>query len=784
MARSPVPVQIIGPAGDAIPGAEITLKDRDSGSASTHFSAESGGTSSSAVITTDALGETGRWATPGRYKIDISPPSPNPLGLSSRTDVPIDIASGLDIDDSATITHTISGSVLTFAVGAGSITGTHIATTAEPQMTALSFGIAPTSVNAITIRTSASRTGGVHVSGPGQGTFDYGAAITSDHNHTLINTTGYRGLWAKKVVRGAGAVGGAPLVTGAWIVIEDDDDVQLRSIQSVANGTPGILETTTVHTFAEGERVAVQQCTNASYNGIWTVGTPGQGLDGTHVPLVGTSGLGTAGAAGQIGNAPTLTGLVVQSGLRVERTSMLYSAGSVNSDDFSHITASNSGTAMAGGGFLLGSPTNDSSFIDSDPLGGPYTKGPAYWSGFPIEGSVRWAYGFGASYSAPVKFTEAVLDTRRGEQVTGANAIWLRNGHTIVSTTAAGGELSAAHLLSLDTSDQVRLAASGNNVVSDSPLFTITAAASAGLTAQSTSNSTTATLAAKGKTSGGVVVWGLLEANSSNVAIGSTSNHAVFFRQNAAAVFRLNLSGHMQTESGKRIGIGVDPTAALHFVAGTTAADGIAFGSDVTLYRIDVDSLKTDDVFLVNRNGMTGAGGGGTGGVGLSTLGRIDVTRASGTGDAFRGYVDTDTQPRLTLTFSSPGVGLNLGAGGSTAPDTNLYRSASQVLKTDVSFHVGFDFRHLGTNVGFYNVAAVPRPAAYTQTYSTADRTLGAYTADVESTAYTGAADGEAKLADLNALRVAVENLRLFVEDAVQQHNSMLDDLQAVGLLQ
>lgn len=86
--------------------------------------------------------------------------------------------------------------------------------------------------------------------------------------------------------------------------------------------------------------------------------------------------------------------------------------------------------------------------------------------------------------------------------------------------------------------------------------------------------------------------------------------------------------------------------------------------------------------------------------------------------------------------------------------------------------------------VGFYNHAPAAQPAAYTQNYSTADRTLDAYTADSESVAYTGAADGEAKLADLNALRVAYENLRAFVEDLAKFHNSHVDDHQANGLFQ
>lgn len=96
---------------------------------------------------------------------------------------------------------------------------------------------------------------------------------------------------------------------------------------------------------------------------------------------------------------------------------------------------------------------------------------------------------------------------------------------------------------------------------------------------------------------------------------------------------------------------------------------------------------------------------------------------------------------------------------------------------------VSATLRHLSGQLGFYGVAAVSRPAAYTQTYSAAARTLPAYTSDPESSAYTGAADGQAKLTDLNALRVAYENLRTSHEAAMQVINSMLDDLQALGLL-
>jgi hypothetical protein len=92
--------------------------------------------------------------------------------------------------------------------------------------------------------------------------------------------------------------------------------------------------------------------------------------------------------------------------------------------------------------------------------------------------------------------------------------------------------------------------------------------------------------------------------------------------------------------------------------------------------------------------------------------------------------------------------------------------------------------QHTSTKVGFFSVTPVVRASAITQTYSTTSRTHAAYTANTQSSAYTGAADGEAKLADLNALRVAYENLRVAHESTAQLLNSVIDDLQAYGLEQ
>jgi len=90
--------------------------------------------------------------------------------------------------------------------------------------------------------------------------------------------------------------------------------------------------------------------------------------------------------------------------------------------------------------------------------------------------------------------------------------------------------------------------------------------------------------------------------------------------------------------------------------------------------------------------------------------------------------------------------------------------------------------------LGFYGVTPVVQPSAYTQTYSTANKTIGAYTADDESGAYTGIDNAQggsvyAQVSDLNALRTAYETLRAFAEDIGQGLNSVIDDLQTLGLV-
>lgn len=135
------------------------------------------------------------------------------------------------------------------------------------------------------------------------------------------------------------------------------------------------------------------------------------------------------------------------------------------------------------------------------------------------------------------------------------------------------------------------------------------------------------------------------------------------------------------------------------------------------------------------------------------------------------------------------GNAIREGGGGQTAKLLSTTGTACEVAKETASCEIyGNTTKRIecnATGIGVFGVTPVARVAAYTQNSpSTASRTVAAYTADNESAAYTGAADGEAKLADLNALRVAYENLRAEVEMLRSVVNQIIDDQQSYGWFQ
>ncbi|AMV37372.1 hypothetical protein [Planctomyces sp. SH-PL62] len=90
--------------------------------------------------------------------------------------------------------------------------------------------------------------------------------------------------------------------------------------------------------------------------------------------------------------------------------------------------------------------------------------------------------------------------------------------------------------------------------------------------------------------------------------------------------------------------------------------------------------------------------------------------------------------------------------------------------------------------LGFWNAAPVARPGPYTQAYTSASRSLPAYTPSPASGGFAGIAAGQggspyAQAADLNNLQSAYENLRVFSENTTKLLNALINDLKAMGLL-
>lgn len=86
---------------------------------------------------------------------------------------------------------------------------------------------------------------------------------------------------------------------------------------------------------------------------------------------------------------------------------------------------------------------------------------------------------------------------------------------------------------------------------------------------------------------------------------------------------------------------------------------------------------------------------------------------------------------------------------------------------------------------GFYGGTPVAKPSAYTQTFATAAKTVPAATQLAAPAGGTGATAGaydtavnrDAAIASINAAKTDIEELKKVV-------NALIDDLQAVGLLQ
>ncbi len=135
-------------------------------------------------------------------------------------------------------------------------------------------------------------------------------------------------------------------------------------------------------------------------------------------------------------------------------------------------------------------------------------------------------------------------------------------------------------------------------------------------------------------------------------------------------------------EANNRLGVGNStPTVPLDVTGNAAISGTLTLGGDATLTRSAAGVFSTTaEMWRVTPNAFTGA---------------------------FLAEVTGDAVPRLNIM----GDGKTEWGDGTNARDTNLYRSAAAVLKTDNAFHVATVFRHLGTTLGFYNTAAATKQA-------------------------------------------------------------------------
>lgn len=173
--------------------------------------------------------------------------------------------------------------------------------------------------------------------------------------------------------------------------------------------------------------------------------------------------------------------------------------------------------------------------------------------------------------------------------------------------------------------------------------------------------------------------------------LGPSSQAAITFGSSSDALLFRSTSGALQVTD--YLGIATPAISArLVLASGTTAAGGISMG-DTTLYRGGISLLRTDGSFLAGGaitygNGFSGQLSiGGDSSIATiqfgSSAGETLITRATSGSLKVTNYLGIATpaiSARLTLpSGTTAGEGIALG-------DTNLYRSATDTLKTDDSF--------------------------------------------------------------------------------------------------
>lgn len=167
-------------------------------------------------------------------------------------------------------------------------------------------------------------------------------------------------------------------------------------------------------------------------------------------------------------------------------------------------------------------------------------------------------------------------------------------------------------------------------------------------------------------------------ANTTTINIANTTGNAAQTINIGASTnsgSSIALKGGATTVNIQNAGVGIGATAANGLLTigtnTTTASGGMYFGTDTNLYRQFGGVLRTDGILTANPTSANAAFTG--------------VHASVSTNNLLAGYIAADTQFRFVTNINGL---MSWGPGGSTAPDTNLYRSAAAMLATDGSLTV------------------------------------------------------------------------------------------------
>ena len=247
--------------------------------------------------------------------------------------------------------------------------------------------------------------------------------------------------------------------------------------------------------------------------------------------------------------------------------------------------------------------------------------------------------------------------------------------------------------------------------------------------------------------------------------------------------YLLTGSGFSQATVGQRIYASDNYT-----ISATNSASSVYIGvcdkyvSSTQVY-VDITSAVTESVTAddVTLNTLTFTGATGVPEVHLTTnLADALSVEVTSVGDFFT--IDTTTGAIAATLTTSAAAGLTLASHVTMGDAKNI------ILNSTTGSKIGTATTQ---KLGFYNATPVVQPSAYTQTFSTADKTHAARTATTLTVADgAGTNDGTigtitadaSVIAAVQELAAAVNALIVDLADTASVVNSVVDDLQALGL--